>query len=302
MFGALVARMLPLVPLTVVRRVARRYVAGEDLQAALDLVRVLNRRDRQATLDILGEDARDDRVADQTLEAYLEILDSIAHQSLGSNISVKLTHLGLRLDVEKARKRLFTLAERAAQHDSFVRIDMEDSSITDITLDIHREADRRYGTVGTVLQSYLRRTEDDARVLAGIRADIRLCKGIYVERPEVAFQGRQEIRDSFLRSARVLMAGEGTYVGFATHDRTLVAALVELVEEVGFPRDRFEFQVLLGVPVDDVLDDLVERGFKVRVYVPFGEEWYPYATRRLKENPKLAAYVLRNLFSRARTR
>lgn len=302
MLGALVARMLPLVPLPVVRRVARRYVAGEDLPAALNLVHDLNGRGLQATLDILGEDAGDHPMADITLDAYLEILNCIERDSLGSNISVKLTHLGLRLDAEKARNRLFTLAERARELGNFVRIDMEDSSVTDVTLDIQREADQRYGCVGTVLQSYLRRTEADARSMAGTRADIRLCKGIYVERPDVAFQGRQEIRDRFLRAARILMAGEGTYIGFATHDRALVQSLVGLVGKEGFPRDRFEFQVLLGVPVEDMVDDLVQRGFKVRVYVPFGEEWYPYATRRLKENPKLAAYVLRNLFTRARSR
>lgn len=297
MFGTLLTRILPLVPKSVIGRIAQRYVAGEDLDSALATVGKLNQRGFRATLDILGEDSVDKREADRTQQRYRDILDRVADESLDSNISVKLTHLGLRVDADGARNRIFDLAEHAKQLDNFIRIDMEDSTITDATLGIQKEADSRYGNVGTVLQAALRRTENDASNLAAAGADLRLCKGIYRESSQVAYQRKERIRGSFVRTAEILMAAPGTYVAFATHDRELVKTLVERVEARSFPLDRCEFQVLLGVPMGNVLDDLASRGFIVRVYVPFGEEWYPYATRRLKENPRLATYVFRNMFT-----
>ncbi|NOZ01428.1 MAG: proline dehydrogenase [Deltaproteobacteria bacterium] len=296
MFGALVARLLPLVPKPVVGMVARRYVAGEDLEAALAAVSALNGRGFKATLDILGENARDREAADSTLDGYLEILDRIADGPLESNISVKPTHLGLRVDAEGARERIFALAERARRTDNFVRIDMEDSSVTDATLEIRREADRRFSNCGAVLQAYLKRTVGDAAVLARDGANVRVCKGIYKEPADIAFHDKEEIRGSFLRTAEILMQGEGTYCAFATHDHELVQRLLRLIEKRGFPKDRCEFQVLLGVPVGSMLNDLSGLGFDVRVYVPFGKEWYPYATRRLKENPRLAAGIFKQMF------
>lgn len=300
MFGWLVTKMLPAVPKSVVRRVAQRYVAGENLDAATRTVKALNERGFLATLDILGEDAKDAAHADGTVDGYCGVLDRIHAAGLGSNISVKLTHLGLRDDRGAAEARLRRILDRARALDNFVRIDMEDSALTSTTLEIHDMARQYYPRTGTVIQAYLRRTLDDARKLAESGANLRLCKGIYREPREIAFQKREEIRESYLATAEVLLQGNGTYTGFATHDQVLLQRLLDLVQRLDVPRDRFEFQALLGVPVEDLLAGYVQQGFRVRWYVPFGEEWYAYSTRRLKENPNLASYIVRQMFGRRR--
>jgi proline dehydrogenase len=298
MFGKIVAKMLPIVPKGVVRQVAKRYVAGEALGAAVATVRRLNALGREATLDILGEDAADEAHADATVRGYVDVLDAIEHEKLVSNISVKPTHLGIRLDPKAAVARMANVVGQAVARGNFVRIDMEDSSLTDATIKMWEDLSDRYEgrAVGTVLQAYLHRTVEDAARLGAKGASLRLCKGIYREPRAIAFQKKEEIRDSYLRTAEVLLRSERAYTGFATHDRVLIGRLVELIARLGTPADRFEFQALLGVPVDDVLDDLHAKGFKVRIYVPFGEEWYAYSTRRLKENPKLATYIVKQMF------
>lgn len=291
-----------MVPRAVVHAVASRYVAGEDLSAAAGVVRSLNARGYEATLDVLGEDARDATVADRTVREYLDVLERIRADSLRCNVSLKLTHLGLRLDRDAARERLRRIVERARELGNFVRIDMEDSSVTDATLEIYRAMRAADGPVGAVLQACLRRTLDDARALAATGANVRLCKGIYREPRAIAYHGREQVRASYLAAAEALLRAAGTYVAFATHDRPLIERCLDLVARLAIPADRFEFQALLGVPVEDVLDRLVSRGVRVRAYVPFGEDWYPYASRRLRENPKIASYVLRQMFAPRRLR
>lgn len=298
MFGWLITRMLPIVPMPVVRAVSRRYVAGEDLGAALEVVSGLNANGFQATMDILGEDAADAAHADGTVDGYRNVLDRIAAEGLKSNVSVKMTHMGIRLDRTEAEARLARIVDKAAEHGNFVRIDMEDSGLTDTTFEVYRAARARHPRVGTVIQAYLRRTVDDARILAAEGANLRLCKGIYREPAAIAYQGKEEIRKSYLDTAKILLSAPGTYTGFATHDRVLIQRVLELTRRMDMPRDRFEFQALLGVPVDDVLTDLVSQGYTVRWYVPFGDEWYAYSTRRLKENPKMATYIVRHWFGR----
>ncbi len=299
MIGWVASRLLPLIPRRIVHAVAKRYVAGEDLSTAAGVVRALNDRGWDATLDVLGEDARDAEVADRTVQDYLNVLDRIRADSLRCNVSLKLTHLGLRLDRDAARDRLLRVTERARDLGNFVRIDMEDSSVTDATLETYRFVRAHGGPVGAVLQASLRRTVDDARGLAAMGANVRLCKGIYREPRTIAFRGREEVRSSFLQAAEVLLGAPGTHVAFATHDRLLIGRCLDLAARMDVPADRYEFQALLGVPVEDVLDGLVSRGIRVRVYVPFGEEWFPYASRRLRENPRIASYVLRQMFKPA---
>lgn len=310
MIGWIAARLLPVVPRVVVRAIASRYVAGEDLACAIRVVRGLNEKGFEATLDVLGEDASSGEVADKTVTEYVEVLDRIRSESLQSNISLKLTHLGLRLDRKSAQDRLARIIEAAWTRGIFVRIDMEDSSVTDVTLDIYRSVRDRWrnepraspinhphrDVVGAVLQACLKRTEGDARRLAEEGANIRLCKGIYRESRKIAWRGREEVRKSFLAAAETLLAAADTYVAFATHDRILIERCLELVERGRVPKKQYEFQALLGVPIEDVLEDLVRRGIRVRVYVPFGVDWYPYASRRLRENPKIASYVIRQMF------
>lgn len=309
MLGWAATRLLPLVPKRIVRSIAWRYVAGTQLEDAVRTVRLLNGRGYEATIDVLGENARNLHEADETVSEYLNVLDVIKNESLLSNISVKLTHLGLRLGAEEARKRLESIVLRGRDFGTFVRIDMEDSSVTDVTFEVYRQVLERVSPlqgarhcdpVGVVLQAYLRRTRRDAEILAERGANVRICKGIYREPRAIAYHDKEEVRVSFMDVARTLLLAPKTYVAFATHDRVLVERCLTLVEELNVSPERFEFQVLLGVPVETMLDMLVRRGLRVRVYVPYGEDWYPYATRRLKENPKIASYVLRHLFTRDR--
>jgi len=296
MIGRAIVPFLGLVPKGVVRSIAKRYVAGETLESALSVVQRLNESQMWATLDVLGENTRFDEEADETLKAYMECLEAISKLGLKSNISIKLTHFGLRVDQEKTRNRVLSLIEKAHELNNFVRIDMEDSSVTQVTLDIYRYVRERFANVGCVLQAYLKRTVEDAKVLASEGANVRICKGIYNEPKEIAYKKRDEIRKKFLEIAEILVEGSNTYVAFATHDLYLIERCVEIVKKKQISSDRFEFQALLGVPVDETLKRLVENGYRVRIYVPFGKEWYPYSVRRLKENPRIASYVIKHLF------
>jgi proline dehydrogenase len=298
MFGWLLTRMLPFVPMPLVKAISSRYVAGVTLGEAAGRVGLLNGQGYKATIDILGEDAKDAAHADGTVLGYQNVLARIMADGLDSNISVKLSHLGIRLNQSDAEARLSRILDTAAGLGSFVRIDMEDSGLTGTTLDLYRALRTKYPHVGTVLQAALHRTADDARALAAEGANLRLCKGIYREPRAIAFQSKADIRQSYLETAEVLLSAERTYTAFATHDRVLLQRLLELTQRMEVPRDRFEFQALLGVPVDDVLSGLVFNGYTVRWYVPFGEEWYAYSTRRLKENPKMASYIVRHWFGR----
>jgi proline dehydrogenase len=292
----LIVAAMPLVPRPIVRRVAHRYVAGETLEHALETVRALNARGCMATLDVLGEDVSQIEETERTVDEYVRALDSIAARGLDSNVSVKLTALGLKIDRDHCRRELARILERARRHDNFVRIDMEDSSVTTETIRIFSEARERYERVGLVLQAYLRRTAEDARRAAAARANVRVCKGIYVEPPEIAFQERAEIRGSF--SALVdLLLGAGSYVGIATHDPIVVRGALATIARLRLPREAYEFQMLLGV-AGDLRRQLVSKGHRLRVYVPYGEAWEAYSLRRLKENPAIAGHVLKGVFGR----
>lgn len=283
-----VVALLPAVPKPIVRRVASRYIAGTELEDARRVVTRLHAKGKLATVDVLGEEIRNPDEAAAITRSYLDVLDVLHAEGLEANVSVKLSGLGLRLDPELARENLTAIAERA----TFVRIDMEDSSTTDATLGLYRElAGAGHGNLGVVLQAALRRTVEDARALAG--ANVRLCKGIYVEPEEIAYRGFAEIRESYLRALEVLLDG-GCYVGIATHDEHLVEQGVAAVRERGLARDEYELQMLLGVR-PDLADELVADGHRLRVYVPFGRHWYEYSVRRLQENPKIAGYVAGDL-------
>jgi proline dehydrogenase len=286
---------LPLVPRTVIRRIASRYVAGETLEHALATVARLNAQGCMATLDVLGEDVAREEETERTVLEYRRALDGIAARRLDSNVSVKLTALGLKLDPELCRHALARIVESARRHDNFVRIDMEDSSVTERTIRIVLEARETYPKVGLVLQAYLKRSVEDARRAAAAGANVRVCKGIYAEPPEIAFQGREEIRDSYSGLVDYLLE-RGSYVGIATHDPILVRRVLATVERLRLPRAAYEFQMLLGV-AGDLRRRLVAAGHRLRVYVPYGEEWEAYSMRRLKENPAIAGNVVKGLFS-----
>ena len=296
MFNRALVSMLPFVPRSIVWRFSRRYIAGKSLDDALACVRDLNAAGMSATLDVLGEDTTAAESAIASRDLYLRALEEIDAASLDCNISVKLSQMALRFDPELCRSVMRDLVTSAEAKGNFVRIDMEDSSVTQVTLDLYRELRQESRAVGTVVQAYLKRTPDDVSAFLdeGI-AHLRLCKGIYVEPFEVAHQGREKIRDAYTAILRQLFEGNATKVAIATHDRPLVDAALDLIDEFSVSKDRYEFQMLLGV-TEGIRSELVEAGHPLRVYVPFGEEWYAYSSRRLRENPAIAGHVVKNLF------
>jgi proline dehydrogenase len=291
MFNELIVKTLPLVPKALVRRFASRYVAGEALAEALEVVERLNAEGCMATLDVLGEDILDLSETEKTVVQYRDALEAIAQRKLDSNISVKLTALGLKIDPAEGRRQFSRILESAVRFGSFVRIDMEDSSVTEETIRIYFEARRTSERVGLVLQAYLHRSRADARRAADAKANVRVCKGIYVEPPEVALQGREEIRDNYTSMVDTLLEA-GAYVGIATHDPVLVQRALATIARLKLPREAYEFQMLLGVAVE-LRRRLVAAGHRLRVYVPYGESWYGYSMRRLKENPAIAGHIVK---------
>jgi proline dehydrogenase len=292
-----IVRLLPAVPKQVVRRISEHYIAGEELDDALRVVLELNAEGKLATLDVLGEEVTDPEEARAIAGAYREAIDAFKRGSLDSNISVKPTALGLNLSYELFRENLEDVVRHAAERDNFVRIDMEDSSTTDDTLRIYREL-REVGhdNVGIVLQARLKRTIDDVRALAELRPNVRICKGIYLEPPEIAFRDFDAVQASFVQTLEELLDG-GSYVGIATHDEWLLEQGKRLVAERGLGQDDYEFQMLLGVR-PSLGDELVREGHRLRIYTPFGRHWYSYSLRRLQENPKIAGYIAADTFNR----
>jgi len=294
-----IVRVLPAVPRPVVKRLSSRYIAGPELADACHVVRRLNEEGKLATIDVLGEEITRPEQATALLEEYEEVFDAIEREGLDSNVSVKLTGLGLKLDRDLCRDNLATLVRWAAERGNFVRIDMEDSSTTSETLAIYREL-RKDGldNVGVVLQAYMRRTLDDVASLADLGPSVRVCKGIYVEPPEVAYQGSETVRFNFAEAVEALFSA-GASVAVATHDEWVIAEALKLVEEQEVPAERYEFQMLLGVR-EELGDELVREGHRLRIYVPFGRQWYEYSLRRLQENPKIAGYVALDTLKRLR--
>ncbi|HEY1881929.1 MAG TPA: proline dehydrogenase family protein [Candidatus Cybelea sp.] len=277
--------------------IARRFVAGETIAEALAVVRALNAEGMTATLDFLGEDVltRDDAL--RTRDTYFEMLDAIGESGVASNVSVKLTAMGLLFDEALAKQNLIGLAEHARRNpDPFVRIDMEGSAVTDATLRVFRETFAEHKNVGEVLQAYLKRTPADVDEAIERQARVRLCKGAYNEPPEIAFKRMIDIRAQYLDLAKKLLL-HGNYPGIATHDRRLIAAVKEFVGSEGIARDRFEFQMLYGCR-PSVQRQIVADGYRLRIYVPFGTHWAGYFYRRVLERRENALFAVSSIFSR----
>jgi proline dehydrogenase len=292
-----IVRLLPAVPKPVVQLFSSRYIAGSTLADAVRCVQRLNAEGKLATIDVLGEDVTNPDEAQTIVQAYLDVLDTIAEERLDSNISVKPTALGLDLSPELCRDNLEILLRRAQTYGNFVRIDMEDSATTDDTLRIYRGLrEEGHDNVGVVLQAYLRRTPDDVHALADLRPNVRLCKGIYVEPPSIAFTDDDAIRVNFVRCLDALFDARA-YVGIATHDEWLIRESLQRIEQRGLEPDQYQFQMLLGVR-EERATELVREGHPLRVYVPFGEHWYQYSLRRLQENPAMAGTVARSTVGR----
>jgi proline dehydrogenase len=273
--------------------VTRRFVAGEELSDAVEAIRNLNRKHITASFDHLGESISSEAETRAEVKEYLRVLDNIAGNALNSNVSVKLTQLGLDIGQEICYENTRAIVEAASRYQNFVRIDMEDSTKTDSTLEIFRRLRGEFDNVGIVIQSYLYRSEKDIEDLLKIGARVRLCKGAYKEPESVAFPDKSDVDANYIKLMKMLLAS-GIYHGIATHDEKMIAATKEFASENAITTDKYEFQMLYGVR-RDLQEKLISEGYRMRVYVPYGRYWYPYFMRRLAERPANVWFVLKNM-------
>jgi proline dehydrogenase len=295
-----IIKLVELFPKSFIYLFASRYIAGEKLEDAVKLVRDLNSRNILATMDVLGEDTTNVEEANAAVEEALRVLETINAEKLKSTLSIKLTQIGLKLSYDLCLQNMKRILNKAKELNNYIEIDMEDSSCTVDTINIFKDLRKEYSNCGMVMQAYLRKGEmylnDALEYLRG--SSVRLCKGIYNEPPEIAFKGKQEIRENYLKLLEFLFR-ENIYVGIATHDIKLINGAKELIKKYNKTNNDFEFQMLLGVKVD-LRDKLVAEGYKVRIYVPYGTHWYKYSIRRMKENPELPIAIIKNIFAKRR--
>lgn len=277
--------------------VTHRFVAGEELGEAVEAIRQLNSKAISASFDHLGESIKSEGETRQEVREYLRVLDQIEKNGLDSNVSVKLTQLGLDVDQGLCYENAREIVEAAGRYQNFVRIDMEDSTKTDATISIFKRLRQEFENVGIVVQSYLYRTESDVKDLLQMGARIRLCKGAYKEPETVAFQDKAEVDKNYVHIMKMLLVS-GIYHGIATHDENMIAATRQFAAEKGITPDQYEFQMLFGIR-RDLQEKLVKEGYRMRVYVPYGEYWYPYFMRRLAERPANVRFFLRSLASKS---
>ncbi|MEX0723108.1 MAG: proline dehydrogenase family protein [Gracilimonas sp.] len=276
---------------------AKRFVAGESFTESISKAKQLNDKDLKLTLDLLGENVKDRQMASDTVDSYIRLLEGIKEHGLISSISIKLTMMGLDIDHDFCRENLFKLLDVAKDQNQFVRIDMEGSDNTQITLDIFKEAFQKYGKhVGTVIQSMLFRSKDDINELAEMGADIRLVKGAYKEPSKIALQDMPAIREAFKEQAKVLLE-KTPFPRFGTHDDELIDWLKNYTSEKDISKDSFEFQMLYGLR-EETMVELTEQRYHARVYVPFGTDWFPYFTRRLMERKENIWFIFSTMFKK----
>lgn len=295
-FNKIIAHTLPYVPRQIVGYFSKHYIAGEKMEDAIRLVKELNSQGMCATIDVLGEEVT---LKEQSLEArkmYQNVMEAIHREKLDANISVKPTHMGLKIDKEFCYQNIRTLVAQAKKMNNFVRIDMEDATCTDDTLDIYLRLKKDFDNVGTVIQAYLRRTITDINKLIPHTPNLRYCKGIYSESREIAYKEKAIINRNFEYGLEKLLKSK-SFTGIATHDEEIVWYGLKLIDQLQLKKDAYEFQMLLGVD-NELRRILVDAGHRLRVYVPFGKEWFAYSVRRLKENPAIAGHVTRGFFDR----
>jgi proline dehydrogenase len=292
----LILSAIKLLPRPVVKRFAMHYIAGEELDDAVRVVRAINSKKMMGTMDVLGENVSTREESLSAVRECEEILHSINKNHLNANLSIKLTQFGLKIDEAFCHCNVERLLGIASGYKNFVRIDMEDSSTTSATLKLYeRLRSEGFENVGVVIQANMRRSEEDFQRLTPMKANIRLCKGAYLEPESIAFKDREEIRLNYLKLLRKLLE-EKCYVGIATHDDFLINGAYQYIQEMNLQKSDYEFQMLYGVK-SKLRDKIVLNGHRLRIYVPFGQFWYAYSMRRFKENPQILNYVFRALFS-----
>jgi len=294
LFDKMVVWSLPLIPKPIVGYFSKNYIAGARLKDAVVKIKELNAKGMMATLDLLGEESASKTQAEEATAEYLHMLKIIDENKLNSNVSVKPTQLGLVIDKEFCYQNIRKIVNEARKFNNFVRIDMEDHTATSDSIEIYLRLKKEFdGYVGLVIQAYLRRTSADVNALIKEKANLRLCKGIYVEERTIAYKDMAVINENYKFNLKKLLTNH-CYTGIATHDEKLVWYALRLIEELGLKKEEYEFQMLLGV--DEMLRQIiVDSGHRLRVYVPFGKDWYAYSVRRLKENPRMAGYVFKRV-------
>ena len=297
MINNILASSVSVMPKWFIKLFSKSYIAGHRPKEVIDIVKNLNSQGFSATIDILGEHINSQAKTNSVTKEYIQIYNDIAKNSVDSNISVKPTHIGLDISMDLALKNFKILINKASESSNFLRIDMESSINTDSTFKIYDDLFKIYPKVGVVLQAYLKRSIADIEKLAGPGFNARICKGIYKENKNIAYQDPEDISKNFLAMAKVMLA-KNSYACYATHDLQLIDDLILLTKEMDADPSKFEFQVLYGVPMKGKLKKLLKSGYKVRVYVPYGPDWYDYSIRRIKENPNIAGYVIKNLFAK----
>ena len=293
----LIIQIIPFLPKVFVRLVASPYIAGITDDEMLISVQKLNNKGYDVAIDILGEHVKTEQEATEITERYANLYDRIASQKLNANLSIKLSHIGQDLGYDFVKSNLMILVNAAKKHNNFLRLDMENSPYTSETINLYKKAFESYSNVGIVLQAYMHRSKDDLDKLANEKFNVRICKGIYIESEDIAFRDYQKIRDNYIVLVQQALI-KGAYVGIASHDEYLIDKLYLWIKENQIPTTQYEFQILHGVPMEKKLQQLIKEGNKVRVYVPYGDNWYDYSVRRLKENPKMAGYIIKNIFSK----
>lgn len=302
MFNKMIAAMLPYFPKKLIWIFSKRYIAGESVADAIRVSKELNKEGIKVTIDILGEFIKNLDEAEKNKVEYLELIDTIEKENIDGNYSLKPTMFGLLLDKDVCYKHIREIVAKAASYNNFIRVDMEDSPCTDMEIELYRKLKAEFPkNVGLVVQAYLKRTLSDLENLMDIHSkeiplNYRLCKGIYVEPAAIAYKKYEEINQHFLEDLEFMMKN-GVYPGIATHDKPLIDGAYKLIEKYNVPKNMYEFQMLYGV-TPELRKSVTTKGHNMRVYVPYGKQWFGYSTRRLKENPKMASLIIKALFFR----
>lgn len=291
----LIIKIIPFLPKFFVKIVASPYIAGITDEEMLKEVKNLNDKGYKVAIDILGEHVKTESEAEEVTKRYISIYKEISKRNLSSNVSIKLTHIGLDLGMNQVKKNLSQLVQAAKKNNNFLRLDMENVPYTSKTIRLYKEMFKEYEQIGIVIQAYLLRSYDDIKKLSNEKFNVRICKGIYAEDRELVFNNYNDIQENFIRLVKKAL-NKGAYVGIATHDEFIIDNIYSWITKNNVSKNQYEFQVLHGVPMGKKLKMLMNEGNTVRIYLPYGDNWYDYSLRRLRENPKMAGYIIRNIF------
>ena len=289
--------IIPFFPKSFIKIFASPYIAGITDDEMLSTVANLNQEGYDVAIDILGEHVNTEKEATEITNRYSKLYDEISSRALNANLSIKLTHIGQDLGYDVVKNNLMILTEKAKEHKNFLRLDMENSPYTSETIKLYKEALELYDNVGIVLQAYMHRSISDMDSLSNASFNCRVCKGIYIENKDIVYDDYQKIRENYIELVKMGLE-RGSYIGIASHDEYLINYLYEWIKNNSIPKTQYEFQVLHGVPMKKTLEKLLKEGNKIRIYVPYGDNWYDYSVRRLKENPKMAGYIISNMFKK----